>query len=625
MKNDKTLKQFAKKYLGDENYELALKWYNYVLKTEWDYVVFVVRRAYMLALIMEKITEQAMEQSSDAFFVTDSAFYSRCHKLAGAYIQYHRFPRILLCEDALLHGRNINYFLEQMEEGILNILRTVYNEDFDENIVRERFAQAVTIHVLARTQGRLLLLDRYVMKLRSCAVKDISVMHEFSCRISTLISQSGMVNAAYIFSECISQVKFDECREYGFKETIYHNITEYVHIEPVCVGNTLKAVFTLRVIPSPLKASEYKVVPFVFMPNLGAQETERLWMNLRDKLHVLLPGNGFLEYLDALKGLKGMRTFNEWVTMILSQVLLRDFNEEFDIIPKRNNKKYQEQSKILARNYNVTGFKRTKGYLDAVVRGKYLDKAGLKKLIVDSLDEERKICTIDSDGICNAEKHMIDKLEEYWYQVALQEEKKARLALRKPYHEALDYSRRKVYGCGFTLEELFDESSEDNVEWGLVYFLQMMDAGMIGVSSYSAKYMNVVGFSQFVKAGEMSLLIYPMRMMEYIPLLVVIQHFCQNVSWDWQEEVKKYCRSPYSQMDIGEVEKVSDFVEKLADGLQYPDEWDICYDDRVEYAVADATERENEIRQLGKQMRLALKSKKHLSNFEKYVDEVIWG
>lgn len=624
MKNDKSLEQFANKYLGAENYELSLKWYKYVLEPEWDYVVFVVRRAYLLALLMEKITGQAMEENSNAFFVTDSSFYSRCHKLAWAYIQRHRFPRILLCEDALLHGRNINYFLEQMEEGILNVLRTVYNEDFDENIVRERFAQAVTIHVLARTQGKLLLLDRYVMKLRSCAVKDISVMHEFSCRISTLISQSGMVNAAYIFSECISKERFETCREYGFRETIYHNVKEYVHIEPVCVGNMLKAVFTLRVIPSSLKVTEYKVVPFVFMPNLGPQETEKLWMNLRAKLQAALPENEFLEYLDALKGLKGMRTFNEWITMILSQVLLRDFNEKFGIMPTKS-KKNQEQFKILVRNYNVTGFGRTKKYLDAMVKGKYLDKAGLKKLIVDSLDENRRICTIDDDGICNTEKHMIDKLEEYWYQVALQEEKKARLALRKPYHEALDYSRRKVYGCGFTLEELFDENSEGDIEWGFAYFLQMMDAGMIGISSYSAKYMNVVGFSQFVKAGEMSLLIYPLRMIEYIPLLVVIQHFCQNISWDWQEEVKKYCRSPYSQMDIGEIEKVTDFVEKLADGLQYPEEWDICYDDRVEYVVADATERENEIRQLGKQMRLALKRKKHLSNFQKYVDEVIWG
>lgn len=624
MKNDKSLKQYTKKYLGAENYQMALKWYMDALKPEWDYVVFVVRRAYMLALIMENITGQAMEENSEAIFVTDSAFYSRCHKLAGVYINSHHFPRILLCEDALLHGRNINYFLEQMEEGILNVIRTVYNEDFDESIVRERFAQAVTIHVLARTQGQLLLLDRYVMKLRSCAVKDISAMHEFSCRISTLISHSGLVNAAYIFSECISRDRFEMCREYGFKETIYHNNMEYVHIESVRVGNTLKAVLTLRVIPNPLKASEYKVVPFVFMPNLGSQETERLWRSLRDELQTELPKNGLLEYLDALKGLRGMRTFNEWVTMILSQVLLQDFNEHYGITLKRDNK-YKEQIKILARNYNVTGNERTKGYLDNIVKGKYLDKAGLKKMIVDSISEERKVCSIDGNDVCNAEKYMIDKLEEYWYQVAIQEEKKARLALRKPYHEALDYSRRKVYGCGFTLEELFDHYNENTVEWGFAYFLQMMDAGMIGVSSYSAKYMNVVGYSQFVKAGEMSLLIYPLRMMEYIPLMAVIQQFCQNVSWDWREEIKKYCNSPYSQMENGDIEKVSDFVDKLAEGLQCPKEWNICYDDRVEYVVAGATERENEVRQLGRQMRLTLKSRKHLSNFEKYVDEVIWG
>lgn len=622
MENNDSMELCAKKYLGNENYRLAQKWYMETLKPEWEYVVFVVRRAYMLALIMENATGLSMEDEGHAIFVTDGAFYSRCHKLAWEYIESHRFKRILLCEDALLHGRNINYFLEQMEEGILKVLRIFYSQDFDEDIVRERFAQAVTIHVLARTRGKLLLLDRYALQLRSCAVKNISVMHELSCRLSTLISYSGMVNAAYIFSESINANEFESCKEFGFKRTVYHNVVEHVHVEPVCVGNMLKAVLTLRVIHSPLKASEYKVVPFVFIPNLGSQETERLWMALREKIQANLQGDDFLDYLNALKGLKGMRTFNEWLTMILSQILLEDFNAQCGIVPKKS-KEYQQQIQNLARNYNITGFKKTKRYIRRITQGEYFSKEEMRQLLVSSMDGERKICMIGSDRISTDD--LVDKLEEYWYQVALQEEKKARLALRKPYHEALDYSRRKVYGCGFTLEEIFDGSSEDNVEWGFAYFLQMMDAGMIGVSSYSDKYMNVVGYSQFVKAGEMSLVIYPLRMIEYIPLLVAIQQFCRNIDWDWQEEAKKYCNSPYSQMGAGEIEKVSDFVDKLAEGLQGPEEWDICYDDRVEYAGADAAERENEVRQWGRQVQLTLKSRRHLKNFEKYVDEVIWG
>ena len=64
----------VRNYLGDKGFELAEKWYLYTLQPEWDYVVFMVRRAYLAAQIMETVTGRQMKESA-AFFLTDAAFF----------------------------------------------------------------------------------------------------------------------------------------------------------------------------------------------------------------------------------------------------------------------------------------------------------------------------------------------------------------------------------------------------------------------------------------------------------------------------------------------------------------------------------------------------------------------
>ena len=98
-------------YLDDDNFSLAKEWYEYTLKPDWDFVVFIVRRAYLVAQIVSQIIRKKMEEESKALFLTDAAILSRSRELALFYLQHHRLPNILICEDCLVHGRNINFFL----------------------------------------------------------------------------------------------------------------------------------------------------------------------------------------------------------------------------------------------------------------------------------------------------------------------------------------------------------------------------------------------------------------------------------------------------------------------------------------------------------------------------------
>lgn len=73
--------EIVRNYLKDEGFELAEKWYLYTLQPEWDYVIFMIRRAYLMGQILEEVTGRQMKESA-AVFLTDAAFFARYEKIA---------------------------------------------------------------------------------------------------------------------------------------------------------------------------------------------------------------------------------------------------------------------------------------------------------------------------------------------------------------------------------------------------------------------------------------------------------------------------------------------------------------------------------------------------------------
>ena len=58
--NRSDLKEIAFSIVGEDVMTGLQKWYKDALETKWEYVVFIVRRSYILALLMEKITGKKM-------------------------------------------------------------------------------------------------------------------------------------------------------------------------------------------------------------------------------------------------------------------------------------------------------------------------------------------------------------------------------------------------------------------------------------------------------------------------------------------------------------------------------------------------------------------------------------
>ena len=543
---------FSKKTLG----ELA-QWYEHTLSGRYQYVVFVVRRSYLLALIMEKITGKKMEDNALTTFLTEGALLLQCEEFARVYRETGRFPSILLCDDILIHGRNINHCIECLEKQLCLLL-----PEYDEQEIKYALVRSIWIHVYVRSDEQLLLLQRYEANY-DCAYKaKASEWHKLSSDISTMILRSDMANAAYIYSQHISEDVFQHLNLGDFVKTRYQNTIQYTRVSYVRTDSDVKAILTLRMIKN-TNQEGYRVIPFIFLPNLSREET----MNLQEYLLEQMTQVGFTEqdraYIKQLEKISGKRTFNELLTLILSQAVLQDFSRKNNISETEENS--VEEIVKLVRNYNLYGFKETGRFLHRIMKNTFFTVDELERVLTFFISDANKICTVSSArGINDRDKETIkESLEYYFYKQAEEEERAAYELRHQAYKMLVQSSERRVRGCGLVLNHLNEGYGADEMTYSMAYFLQMMDAGVLSVSSFASNRTEVVGFSQFAKAGEQSLLLYPLEMDEYIPMLSYMQRQCEWGNRELQQEIIAYSGSSLCDISQQEIGKILKFVNEI--------------------------------------------------------------
>lgn len=567
------LEKDASLLLGRDVLDGLKEWYNDTLKCEWKYVVYMVRRSYMLALIMEELTGKKMEESSDAVFLTDAAFLLRCEELAEEYELNGCFPKILLCDDVCLHGRNFNHYIEALEERLYELL-----SNYDQEEIRNALVEAIRLHVYVRSDGALLLLGRYELRLHHKGRKSAAFLHKISNSFSSLILHADMAYAGYIYSESVSGENIQKIDLQDYIGTEYQNTRQYARIGFVGTGEEKKAAFTLRIVQN-INQKGYRVIPFVFLPNLNQEET---W-DLLDNLIFVLREHGisedFCRTLRELEAKPGKRSFNEWLSLIFSQAVLQEFNEKYQIQPEK--KMAEQEIRKLARNYNWHNLEETESLLKEVIQKCHLRISELSQIIDKSIPSSRKILKLrleQNQEVSGERQNQIkEKLEDYFYIAGSKEELSAFELAKKPYYPTPKRSERVVRECGFILEELCRGFTEAETRYAIAYFLQMMDAGVLSLSSFASNNIIVVGFSQFAKAGEQSLLIRPLRMYEWIPVLAWIQQRCESYDLDIREEMQRYSRSEWCDLSQEQIDKSIRFLEEIGTIGQKAEDWNENY------------------------------------------------
>ncbi len=579
MMDREQIKKEAQVLFREGVFEGVKSWYRYTLKGKWQYVVFTVRRSYILALIMETITGEKMEDSGSVLFLTDAAFLLRCQELADIYRKSKCFPSILLCDDAMVHGRNMNHLIEGVEKRLCSLL----NEEFEADEVKNALLDAIEIHVYVRNKGDLLLRSPYIWNLHYACREGPAFLHQFSSDISTLILRANITNAVYVYTEYLSNIDMERIRERleGYVETAYQNTVQYTKCEYIGPKEEIKAIFALRIIKNQHQEG-YRVAPFVFLPNMDWVETYVVVRAVMEKI----PDRRCREWLLQTSRIAGKRTFNELITMLLSNVVLQMFNRKFSIEAGEADR--EEELAKLARNYNQFGFEETKrmlGGLQELELFRDMDEvSGIFSQL--SLGKRRVMCLKEGPKgglLADTVKERIKRrVEDYFYERGCADEEAAYGLKKNLYLQSNKRSIRRTRGICFTLADLNRGYTEQESRYCIAYFLQMMDAGGTTVSSYAPNNVNVVGFAQYTKAGEQSLMILPLRLYDYIPMLDRIEYEARHRLLDKKEVTWRFMNCFPDQYPLKLKTEIMEFLEGLEPMGSLVDDWDVDYMDKIE-------------------------------------------
>lgn len=587
--NKLLLKENVEAILGPDDYSGIKEWYRDIIMSQYDYVVFTARKSYMLALIMEKVTGLGMEENSSSAFLTDSSIILFCSKFASQYRETGEFPKILLCDDTLIHGRGINHFLEDIEHVLYNLL-----PEYTEDIIEKALVKSIKVHVFVRAIKTWLILSRHEFNIMYKCKKDNAYIHMISNKISSLILCLDMANASYIYSMYLSDTDFNNLNLDGFIETSYQNTKQYARIQYVGQDEEKKAVFTLRIVKN-TGSEGYRVIPFIFMPNMGGEETNGILACMDIRMREAGIRDNYIELLYYLKDIPGKRAFNELVTLWLSQAVLQDFciqNGICNVMPE------EDEIRKLARNFNygsicgLDGMKSSEDMLRTIVSKHVFSLNSIGQIVNSFVQDGRKLLFVTKDDngyVTDEEKRKIKyRLEDYFYHIAYEDEKEACILSERPYYHTDERSKRNARGCGFLLREVNSGYTELQAAYSFAYFLQMMDAGVLSLSSYAYRKVKVVGFSQFAKPGEQSLLLMPLRMYEWLPLISQVQRYCEWCGRKFSDEMYEYGNS--KECDINStllIEEIVKFVDDLSVIRQEADEWIGYYINKIEVDISE--------------------------------------
>lgn len=601
--SDHRLLYEAERMMGRSMVSALIGWKNKIGESRARYFVFMVRRCYILFLLLERISGVSLNDREDRINVTDSGMLLQCKELFDYYEKYGgRFPKIEIIDDILIHGRNINNLLRVMEERLLEICEQRCNQYCSENEMRRRkedvrnaFVESVTIRIFYCSQESLLLSPRFLFCLDSFKYVKLPKLRQLSNQLSSLVLYADIANATYIISEKIkasqmahilekSKAEAGGIFDYGAVTSVYQNNIQHLLIKYFRGKDQNIAGIGIVRFTYSVQTDSYRAIPLVILPQLSDRETQQMIELISENYRSAKLRN----WMETLYAVKGMRMSNEFITLVLSNALLLHFNEEFGI--ERDQKDFTNEILKLARNYYLESLSSSEKRLRMFLQQSILRCGDLEKIIRDvtgngeGLIKEKKKNKEDERELTGKEKAELRQyLEDYIYDLGWNDEKKAVecgknvvFDSRKTFiRENIDsYDLLKVFMQGMDCKQR---------NYILAVFFQMMDAGILSFSSFSSQGDSVKGVRQYTKAGEQALFLEPIKMYLYIPMLSEIEKTAEQKKIDFKEELREFFDSGKSEIDLAEQNNIWEFVEKIGAIEQKMIDWDGNYYRKLDF------------------------------------------
>lgn len=517
-----SLRTLASDTLGKETLAELTEWYNKALnwadennaETEEDtYVVFASKRTYELALLLESISGKIMEESdktannSNTKFLTDNSIILQCRNMVKAFKNTGHFPSILICIDILTDGCDINSLLDAIKNRLNVMLPECRTED-----VYIKLEQAVQINAFKVSTGTSLLYGGYARKLKDTIKTEPGICQKLSNNISKLILRSGVLGENYVYSLSISETEMNTIKETegeNIIRTVYNSNEQYLKTWCIRDGNHIKALLALRFIKFDFG---YRVTPLVLIPNLDGAVVNKIAQTFVDRLGI--------KDLDALlnlyKSFEGMQSYNEFTTFLLCNVMMGDMCKKYNIGAYGEGIKHELRK--LAVNYNFNTLRQTQNCLEMVIEHETLSIDELLSKLGEIIPDTSSVLLNFGDSTDT--KRVYKGIESYLYDKRLQTEKRLYELKSNAYSSGIEYSQRDTVEAFNLLKDIVNP--EHALEVYITWLCQMMNIGMLEVSSYASNNQKVNGLMQFIEIKNQTITNYLLRYHELVPLLACI-------------------------------------------------------------------------------------------------------
>lgn len=299
------------------------QWYKNAILSDYDYVVGMARRC--SNLIEASLLENQDDRVVYSRLLTESGLLMRCEDIVDHYLSTGRFPSIALEDDVLVHGRNMNEFLQRLLDLLEECLRS-RRYAVDGEVLRRDLCRSLSLFIQVVNDAPVLLKQEYRWGMHFQYVHPELEWREFSDGISRLIHSADVANTSYVISAwqpVCSAVSGVTGWEVVAEDKIpYRRMRQRLYVHPV--SRSRRVFPTVR---SYLCANSRYYTPYFFCGSLSEEQISRVLEAVRASCGSLC--EGFFALVERATAYPQLRqVYFQLVNLLLSQITLSVFFDE---------------------------------------------------------------------------------------------------------------------------------------------------------------------------------------------------------------------------------------------------------------------------------------------------------
>lgn len=588
----------------EETGEDLIKWYTSIMEGDENYVVFLDRATYNLALLLEKETNKKMIDTYNKKFLTVSSLYSQIINNPGF---FSGDIKILICsflknnycdrEKSYVYDNIIKELKFQKRDNEINYVRRSWDlfsfADYAKVMPAksEQYPMYNFLNFKIKTTNYLtesLFASDYSKSLNRCMPKKL--YRFYSLNESRVMLKKGYLNP-WSYCEQISKEEFNKININDYKEYLYHNLKEYINVKLLKKNDKIYGFSTIRIVESEDKETYY-VIPEVLFPCIDEKESLKIIKNISDRISY--QDSQILEKLFDSYTKQG---FNEMISFIMNQAVLNEFNSKNNINVIENYK--EEQISRISRNYNFDSYQNSKNRITDFINNPVIKNVDeMSSILFNSITDQRTILLDNNYSIKNDNSKKV--LEDFFInQVGCVYNSCAKFInsyIKSKYNKydfdkiekdierngenlynfsLIDELKPYIQICDFILlKRLTNKIYNNEINDLISYLLLMNDLDIISLTS-QLQNLFPVGISKFITIKESAVSLLPLRVMDKyfsggmlcsvegayhflsgfgIKFDDVLEYYCSlyipEIDKSNQKELLKYYYSFYSMLEI---------------------------------------------------------------------------